>query len=329
MRAWLLATAALLCFPAWANDLDAGELKLVEEHAVEGIKDLSGLTYCEDQWWAVSDRVDDQLFRLRPSNEAGQPWQAEAESFEAPPAPPSSLPWGLRTRIASLSVLRGGSLDFEGIACDAQGNRYLVSESRVAVLELPVNGQPRWLALPDSLLRQARASGMLLHYNALYEGIAIDPRGNRLWLAAERQRRGLLVLHRDQSLWRCSGGCVLQSEGGLASAPAAQAVSQPLALDYSDLAFHKGHLFTLQRLEHKLCRRSLSTGQAERCWSFAETLLTPERQYPAPYGVAEALWIDDQNAWIGLDNNGMARGDGDKRPQLLRFAAPSGGWNTP
>lgn len=34
-------------------------------------------------------------------------------------------------------------------------------------------------------MRQARASGMLLHYNALLEGLVIDPAGERLWLAAE------------------------------------------------------------------------------------------------------------------------------------------------
>jgi uncharacterized protein YjiK len=42
------------------------------------------------------------------------------------------------------------------------------------------------------MVRQARASGMLLHFNALFEGLAINPAGDRLWLAAERERRGLL-----------------------------------------------------------------------------------------------------------------------------------------
>ena len=91
------------------------------------------------------------------------------------------------------ALVRGGNLDFEGIACDAAGNRYLVSEAHAAVLQLPVSGAPNWLRLPPGLLSQARASGMLMNFNALFEGIAVDPEGKRLWLAAERERRGDLL----------------------------------------------------------------------------------------------------------------------------------------
>ena len=69
------------------------------------------------------------------------------------------------------------------------------------------------------MLRQARASGMLWHFNALFEGIAVDPKAERMWLAAERERRGLLVLHRQQSSWQCTGGCVLMALGGALIAP--------------------------------------------------------------------------------------------------------------
>ena len=58
----------------------------------------------------------------------------------------------------------------------------------------------------------------------------------------------------------------------------------------------------------------------------AAEALTEERRYREPFGNAEALWIDAEGAWIGVDNNGKARGDGEKRPIVWRFAAPSGGW---
>src|SRR5690606_30324780 len=151
-----------------------------------------------------------------------------------------------------------GELDFEGMSCDAMGNRYLVSEAFAAVLQISPVGDARWLPLPDRLVRQARASGMLLQFNALFEGIAIDPEGSRLWLAAERERRGLLVLHRQQDSWHCTGGCVQLVEGGEEQAPEAIG-GHSLPLDFSGLAFLDGKLFTLERAGHRICRRSPET----------------------------------------------------------------------
>src|SRR5690606_11837882 len=109
-------------------------------------------------------------------------WQAEAESFLVPPAPTSGLAWGMRVRNQVVGLTRGGALDFEALACDAVGNRYLLSEAAVAVLRITPLGQADWLALPPGILRQARASGMLLKANAMLEGIAVDPAGESIWL---------------------------------------------------------------------------------------------------------------------------------------------------
>ena len=85
--------------------------------------------------------------------------------------------------------------------------------------------------------------------------------------------------------------------------------------------------FTLERLAHQICRRKPSSGEVERCWSFAEEALADTRRYGVPFGVAEALWIDAEGAWVGLDNGGKARADGDRRPIVWRFSAPKGGWS--
>ncbi len=277
-------------------------LSFISEHAVEGMRggNLSGLAWCGGALWTVSDRDDDRLYRLQPSAEGSdQPWQAEAESFIAPTPPDSGLPWGMSTRVWLSGLVRGGNLDFEGIACDAAGNRYLVSEAHAAVLQLPVSGKPNWLRLPPGLLPQARASGMLMNFNALFEGIAVDPEGKRLWLAAERERRGLLVAHRDNSAWRCEGSCVLLAEGGKIEPPPELGSARKLPKDFSDLAFYRGKLFTLERLAHQICRRDLAQAKVERCWSFASAVLAPERRYELPYGVAEALSLDDKGALAG------------------------------
>ncbi|HBX56801.1 esterase-like activity of phytase family protein [Pseudomonas sp. UBA2684] len=322
----LFAALLLLATPALAEPPVLDELKLLSEHPIEGIArgNLSGLAWCGDALWAVSDREDDRLYRLDASQTV---WQAEAELFVAPPVPVTPLPWGLRMRSWAASLVRGGDLDFEGLSCDALGNRYVVSEAHAAVLQIPPAAAAQWLALPSGLVRQARASGMLLHFNALFEGIAVDPAGERLWLAAERQRRGLLVLHKQRSTWRCTGGCVLLSEGGSDFAPP-QLDSQLQPRDFSGLAYHNDKLFTLERQAHRICRRQLGNAEVERCWSFAAEALTDARRYAPSYGLAEALWVDTDGAWIGVDSGRMTRADGEARPIVWRFAAPAGGWGS-
>jgi len=92
----------------------------------------------------------------------------------------------------------------------------------------------------------------------------------------------------------------------------------------SDLALFNGKLFTLERNAFQICRRDAVTAKVELCWSFADETLTPERRYAQPYGLAEALVLDADGAWLGIDSNFGARADGEKRPVVYRFAAPAG-----
>ena len=314
----------------WAGMVVAGpapELKLLSEHAVDGMRggNLSGLALCGGEMWTVSDRDDDRIYRLMPSE--APVWQAEAVGIEVPKVPDSGLPWGLRSRTWAASFLRGGELDFEGISCDSAGNRYVVSESHAAVLYIPPTGATSWLKIAPTMIRQARASGMLLHFNALFEGLAVSPAGDHLWLAAERERRGLLLIKRQQTVWDCDGNCVLLSEAGQEMQPAQFPKAKAVSRDFADLSLFNGKLFTLERNAYQICRRDPQTVQVERCWSFAAEALQDNRRYPQPYGLAEALVVDADGAWIGQDNNDGTRADGEQRPIVWRFAAPDGGWS--
>ena len=314
----------------WAGAVVAGpapELKLLSEHAVDGMRggNLSGLALCGGEMWTVSDRDDDRIYRLAPSE--APVWQAEVVEIEVPKVPDSGLPWGLRSRTWAASFLRGGELDFEGISCDSAGNRYVVSESHAAVLQVSPSGDASWLKIAQTLIRQARGSGMLLHFNALFEGLAINPDGDQLWLAAERERRGLLLIKRQQTVWDCDGNCVLLSEAGREMQPAQFPKAKAVPRDFADLSLFNGKLFTLERNAYQICRRDPQTAQVERCWSFAAEALQDNRRYPQAYGLAEALVVDAEGAWIGLDNNDGKRADGEQRPIVWRFAAPEGGWS--
>ncbi|WP_421526065.1 esterase-like activity of phytase family protein [Pseudomonas yamanorum] len=314
-----LATTSVVAAPV-------AELKLLSEHPVEGMRggNLSGLALCGNELWTVSDRDDDQIYRL---DTAGDVWKAEKYGIDVPPVPESGLPFGLRSRTKAASLIRGGDLDFEGISCDAAGNRYIVSEAHAAVLQVPVTGEPEWLKIAPGMVREARASGMLLHFNALFEGIVVNPEGNQIWLAAERERRGLISIKRPQTLWDCDGPCVLLSEAGTEMQPAQMPKAKAVSRNFSDVALFEGKLFTLEGSQFQLCRRDPVTAKVEQCWSYADDMLAPQRQYNQPYGLAEALVVDADGAWIGLDNNFGARADGEKRPMVYRFAAPAGGWS--
>lgn len=304
----------------------AAELKLISEHPVDGMRggNLSGLALCGKELWTVSDRDDDQIYRLDISADT---WQAETVKINVPPVPESGLPFGLRSRTKAASLIRGGDLDFEGISCDAAGNRYIVSEAHAAVLQVPVTGEPEWLKIAPGMVREARASGLLLHFNALFEGLAVNPEGNQIWLAAERERRGLISIKRPQTLWDCDGPCVLLSEAGTEMQPAQMPKAKAVSRNFSDVALFEGKLFTLESSQFQLCRRDPVTAKVEQCWSYADEMLAPQRQYNQPYGLAEALVMEADGAWIGLDNNFGARADGEKRPIVYRFAAPAGGWS--
>ena len=319
----LLAAALLTGVVASATAAPAAELVLAKEFAVDGMVggNLSGIARCDGVWWGVSDREDERLYRLV---DDGDEWRAVAEEFSAPPAPDSALPSLLTLAAKARTILGAGQLDLEGISCDDSGNRYLVSESLAEVLVLAVDGTVRWLDLPRDMVAAAREAGLLQRVNALYEGIAVDPAGTRLWLAAERQGRGILLVDLDEQK-SCSSGCILVAENRQIMPPPALGTS-PLAADFSALALHAGKLFSLERLAHQLCRRDPDSGAVERCWSYADTALAAPRRYDSPYGLAEALWLDDSGVWIGVDNNDQVRADGEQRPTVWHFIAPPGGW---
>ncbi|MHC8322675.1 esterase-like activity of phytase family protein [Pseudomonas sp. GB2N2] len=326
MRVGFALACALLLTSISALAEPAPELRLLSEHPVEGMRggNLSGLAQCGKDLWTVSDRDDDQIYRLDTRETV---WQAKTVHIDVPPVPDSGLPWGLRSRTWAASLVRGGELDFEGISCDSAGNRYIVSEAHAGVLQVPLMGPASWLKISPMLVREARASGMLLHFNALFEGLAINPAGDQLWLAAERERRGLLLIKRKQTVWDCDGGCVLLSEAGLEMQPAQFDRARAVSRDFADLSLFNGKLFTLERNAFQICRRNAATAKVERCWSFASEALQPGRQYSQAYGLAEALVVDADGVWVGIDNNDRARDDGEIRPIVWRFAAPEGGWS--
>lgn len=302
------------------------ELTLVAEHPVEGMPNgnLSGLARCGTTFWTLSDRDDDRIYRL---SNGPNVWQAQTQRIDVPEPPPVGLPWKLQVMAKAASFVRGGSLDWEGMGCDAEGNHYLVSEGTAHVLKVPANGKPHWLELPPDLTAKAREQGLLQKFNSIYEGMTVDPSGKHLWLAAEAHKRGLVYVERETTgRWQCAENCVLMTERGYEMPPPGNWKEVRMARDFTGLSYYDGKLYALERLTYRICRRDPVTGAAERCWSFANAALQPHRRYTGPAG-PEALWVDEDGAWVGVDNNEEVRADGDSRPIIWHLAPPEGGWS--
>ncbi|MGF6111613.1 esterase-like activity of phytase family protein [Pseudomonas frederiksbergensis] len=304
------------------------QLHLISEHPVNGMRggNLSGLALCGQTLWTVSDRDDDQIYRL---DTRATVWQAHPVVIHVPAVPNASdRPLKMKVLNGLATLVHNVNLDYEAISCDDSGNRYVLSETYSAVLQITPNGEAFWLPILRNVVHVARTAGMLQETNALFEGLAVAPRGNWLVLAAERERRGLVRVEASVDGWTCPVvNCVIRAEMGQEIQPPQFPDPQLVSLDFSDVALFGDKLFTLNRNAFKICRFALAPIiLPERCWSFAADALTPPRLYPSIHGMAEALVIDNQGAWVGIDNNSERRADGEKRPVVFRFASPSGGW---
>jgi len=118
---WALAGALLLGSMTVSAE-PAQELRVLAEHPVEGMRggNLSGLALCGNALWTVSDRDDDQIYRLDTRDPV---WQATAVRIDPPPVPDSGLPWGInrepgrpRSSVVAIWISKGSPATAPAIA---------------------------------------------------------------------------------------------------------------------------------------------------------------------------------------------------------------------
>ena len=298
-------------------------LHLLSEKPVDGMDlgNLSGIAVCRQHWWAISDKDDRHIYLLKEKAN-----RFIASVIPLPHIPALKQPLGKKL----FSLLLANHLDFEDISCDQAGTIYLVSELNHHVLTVNSSlTRAQWLDMPLRLWQEVNRAHLLQQVNAGFEGLSVDPTGQQLWLFAERSHRGIVQLKKVNSQWICPNQkCVILSENYLANAPAI--LNAPAsAIDFGSGMYFADRLFTLERLTHQVCRRNALSAAVEKCWSFANSVLADSgmRYGLYPFGQAEAMWMDEKNLWIGIDNNQMARNkDAEKRPLIYHFQAPSTGW---
>ncbi len=294
----LILTTVLSVSVATASENRVTPLKLIHALPVEGPENNqpSGLTIWHDTLFAVSDKHDDTIFRVALTDTSAV--FVPHLTFGIPESAP------------------GKRLDFEGIACDAQGHFYLVSESTFRILRVSADGADvSWIT--PSLRPVGEREGLFRTRGAYLEGIALL--GPDLFLVcAERQPRGLIEV--DTSVEPHAVQVFNYDETSL-DLPAGRNT------DFSDLFRENGDLYVLQRNAEVIS--NLVYGgpilEEKEVWSFGNIVHREDLRYSnMKYGLAEGLCMDAERIYLILDNNGDCRASNpdDRRPLLLIIKRP-------
>ncbi|UHQ55148.1 esterase-like activity of phytase family protein [Microbulbifer sp. YPW16] len=291
--------------------------------------DISGLSFCDGELLAVSDKDSTGIYRIRLDQPAMGPGpRTDADSGEAgdnavPAAATQLEPYrringldlpsgrweGWKAALLNL-VQSGTAADFEGISCSG-GDIYMVSERHHRVAQLPTTGDARWL--PPQWADGARERGFMLQFNGASEGLVRD--GEDTWIAMERDGRGLVRLSGDTvEYFRVPGVPGLDFRGR--------------SEDLTGLDIYDGALYTLERNAFAVCRRALPGLRAQWCINYRAVEERPEYIYRETYyGKAEGLAVRDDGIFVVLDNNNLGRvaAPDDRRGLLLQLAHPPAG----
>ena len=273
-------------------------LKLIQALPVEGPKNNqpSGLTLLGDTLFAVSDKHDDTIFRvaLTDTNAVFIP-HLRFELSEPVPAK---------------------RLDFEGIACDAEGNFYLVSETAFRILRVSPDGADvSWIT--PSLRPVGEQEGLFRTRGAYLEGIALLSPGHFL-VCAERQPRGLIEVDTSVEPYAVRA---FNYDDTSVNLPAGR------NSDFSDLFRENDDIYVLQRNAEVISNLIYGGPILEEkdVWSFGRIVHREDLRYSnMKYGLAEGLCMDAERIYLILDNNGDCRASDpdDRRPLLLIMERP-------
>jgi hypothetical protein len=303
---FIASAVTIISFQAIADEMP---LEFEAGYIVDGVSGLqpSGLAVCDGKVVFVSDKHDSELFQLTFESDGIAKVGLWKTITEIPQPPQQKYGWwvGIQRFLGELFGLTGG-YDWEGIACNRQGDIFLASEYYFSVLKVDGKGYKEWVI--DDLYQRGKQAGLFQKNNAYIEGIATQ--GSGLILAAERESRGLI-----------------RHESGAVSfyvQPEVQHSEDGLQYDYTGLDSHNGKLIALERNHYKVCELS-DNYESITCYLFKDIAKSLEWGYnTGKYGLAEGLVIDGGSLWIIADNNGDPRkaDSNDTRPTILKFKNP-------
>ncbi|WP_444917783.1 hypothetical protein [Microbulbifer sp. JMSA003] len=268
---------------------------------------LSGLSFC-GQLITISPKESEKIYRI---NLHGQSATLEKYLKVSGLPPPKR---GVADNVSHfvMDLLRPKSaMRFGGICCRDDGT-FLLSERHNRIAEVDTDGSSRWIN--NKWSSAIEHLGYSLRYNNGGEGIVEV--GDDLWVALEREPRGLLKVGN-------------KGEFQVFSLPSV------VGLDFGDhpenlrgLDYHDGALFTLESNAYAVCRRALPSLQAEWCLVYREIEESPEHAYEVSRlgGMGSGVAVNNQGVFVVFNNNNIsrARDPQDRRARLLHLAFPEG-----
>jgi hypothetical protein len=277
------------------------QLDLIKAYPVEGPDTLepSGLTLWQGELYCISDNHDWTLFKV--VTHESYVSLIPHITFQAPKLDEAYEP-----------------LDWEGITCDAEGDFFLVSESKFRILKIDAQTRKTEWMTPN-LENTGRKIGLFKKPNAAFEGIAYLP-PDRFILAIEREPRGFMQVRIGTSPPVTSGMIAqhdIRFQNPLDRHP-----------DFADLFMENDTLYVLERFAGLIRKWDIERGSSlpDKAWSYAHIENDPRFHYSRmKYGHAEGLVMDETTIYIILDNNGLSRvgNASDKRPLLFTIKRPS------
>lgn len=265
-------------------------LEYISHKTFKAELEISGLLPMNNGLYAVSDnRYDVELYKVSDlpaknehSNEATH--LRKMEGFW--PYYLSALMWRQNGRwVKSPWDLEGGA-----VCPDAF---YLVNEQVRHALQIKNNSLKKLDIDLASAFKAIGSSMLETDVNAGLEGIAVDCEGGVLYLAQERGPRAIFM-------FELSSGKFIK-----AIQTSEENVPHP---DYADLFYDQGHLYALERNQLKILKISPLSSKVVDARSFDEISdrLKTKELYDTgkPFGLAEALYMDEGKIYLGLDNNG-------------------------
>jgi hypothetical protein len=153
--------------------------------------------------------------------------------------------------------------------------------------------------------------------NAGYEGVAINCDKNILYLAKERQPRFIYEVDLD-------GGLIISKFN----------IPETESNDFAAMEYENGFLYLLERNGNYIAKVDAETKEVVAKVSYRQVCSHPDGKLyePSKYGMAEALWLNDKEIWVGIDNNGISLsyhainkyGLSGSTPVFIKFDRPAG-----
>ena len=285
MKIFLIFT--LLCSTLLAEDLEFKNIYFLDKNL-----EISGLTTYKDNLIFISDNKEDQyIYQLKLKDSKTY----LTDTFLKINTIKNFQEYYYSTLLSN----KGGRWlkspwDLEGIALCGD-TMYLANEQVREILSIDLN-KKSLNVIPFNFQAAFAELGKAMEdipTNAGFEGVTVDCETQTLYIAQERNPRGIFVYN-------------LKNNQYLGLIRTIEAKTNQVSPDYSDLFFYKKHLYVIERNEWKVLKINPSTKKVVTEYSFENNpVLNLRKLYKTdePYGLAEALFINDEEVIIGIDNN--------------------------